>query len=285
MLSSSVVETNDTEATYVLHRRFDRMGRLVGDAAMQKLFASHVMVIGLGGVGSWAAEAIARSGVGRITLVDFDAICITNANRQLHALRNNIGKQKAEVMAERLRAINPDLKVEACVQFFSVESSAELLAKQPDFIIDAIDSISAKCFLLAECRRNNIPVVCATGSGGRLDPSQIRVADLAETQVDPLAHEVRRILREKYAFPQGKRDRFGILAVYSVESYRKPHELHYDHGQGFRCVCPQGDNPYFTCEKRNLIWGNAGFVTGAFGLLCASTVVRGLLGEIDLGCA
>lgn len=273
---------NHTEnSDYVLHRRFDRMGRLVGDDAMAKLFDSHVMIVGLGGVGSWAAEAIARAGVGKITLVDFDEICVTNANRQLHALKNNIGRSKAEVMGERLQQINPQADVRIQHEFFSAHTVEKLFAERPDFVIDAIDSITSKCFLLDYCRRQSIPVVSSTGSGGRLDPSQIRVADLAFSRVDPLAHEVRRILREKYNFPNGKKDAFGVLAVFSVEPHRKPKELHYDKGQGFRCVCPQGQNPFFNCDNRNLIWGNAGFVTGSYGLMAASVVVRSILGEAD----
>lgn len=270
---------------YTLHRRFDRMGRLVGDPAMARLAQTHVMVIGLGGVGSWSAEAIARSGVGKISIVDFDQICITNTNRQLHALTGLVGKEKSSVMAERLRLINPAATVHEVKKFFNQESAEEIFASAPDLIIDAIDSITAKCFLLSLAVKKNIPIICATGSGGRLDPQQIKVSDLAFTEVDPLAHEVRRILREKYGFTREKRKGFGIPAIYSSEPPRKPLELSYDKGKGFRCVCPQGDNPYFTCDNRNLIFGNASFVTGAFGLAAASLAVRIILGESDYGSA
>lgn len=265
--------------TYRLHRRYDRMGRLVGDRKMKKLMDSHVMVIGLGGVGSWAAEAILRSGVGEVTIVDFDEICITNFNRQLHALQGLVGNNKAEVLAERFRKINPQARVHPIVKFYNFETCAEIFSRRPDFVIDAIDNVTAKCHLLNHCRKEGIPVVCSTGSGGRLDPLQIKSRDLSETEIDPLARAIRKILREKYGFPE--KGSFGIPAVFSTEPATHPEELTYDNGQGFRCVCPQGDNPYFQCDNRNLIMGNAGFVTGAFGLACASIAVRALIEGLD----
>jgi tRNA A37 threonylcarbamoyladenosine dehydratase len=261
--------------TYRLHRRFDRMGRLIGDPAMKKLMNSHVMVIGLGGVGSWAAEALARSGIGELTLVDFDEICITNTNRQLHALAGLVGQNKAEVLAERMRKINPQAKFNAEVKFYSKKTADELFARKPDYVIDAIDNVTAKCNLIAYCRAHQIPIVVSTGSGGRMDPTQIRVADLAETEIDPLARVCRRILRQEYGFPtEGK---FGVPAVFTFEPASMPYELAYDGGKGFRCVCPQGDNNLNTCDAKNIIMGNAPFATGAFGLACASHVVRDLI--------
>lgn len=271
-----------SDEQYRLHRRFDRMGRLIGDEKMKRLMNSHVMVIGLGGVGSWAAESLARSGVGKLTLVDFDEICVTNFNRQVHCLQGLVGKKKAEVMTERLQKINPQAEVVCHTQFYNADSSAEVFSERPDFVVDAIDHVTSKCFLLAHCLREKIPVVCSTGSGGRLDPTRIRVKDLAETEQDPLARAIRRILRQQYGFPET--GPFGIPAVYSDEPAQKPEELTYDGGQGFRCVCPQGDNEFFNCDNRNLIMGTAGFVTGAFGLACASVVVRELIaapGRVD----
>ncbi len=265
--------------TYKLHRRFDRMGRLVGDEKMKLLMESHVMIIGLGGVGSWAAESIARSGVGTLTLVDFDEICVTNFNRQIHALDRSVGSQKVDVMAERLLKINPAVEVNAIAKFYNSETCPDIFSTRPDYVIDAIDNVTAKCHLLAFCRENQIPVVSSTGSGGRLDPTEIKVADLAFTTVDPLARAIRGILREKYAFPRNEKESFGIPAIYSTEPALEPRELHYDGGKGFQCVCPQGDNPYFQCENRNVIMGNASFVTGAFGLVAASIVVRNLLSD------
>lgn len=290
--------------TYTLHRRFDRMGRLIGDRKMKKLMDSHVMIIGLGGVGSWAAESIVRSGIGRVTLVDFDEICVTNFNRQLHALQGLVGKDKAEVMGERMRKINPQAKIEVISKFYNADHCAEIFGFKPtndsenspsdtlnhqsdfvpdfvpDFVIDAIDNVTAKCHLLHFCHTHQIPIITSTGSGGRIDPSQIRIADLGKTEVDPLARSIRRILREKYGFPPEEGATFGISAVYSVEPPRAPEELAYDGGKGFRCVCPQGQNEFFNCDSRNLILGNASFVTGTFGLFCASHVIQKLTQEL-----
>ncbi len=262
--------------TYKLHRRFDRMGRLVGDRAMKRLMDSHVMIIGLGGVGSWAAESIVRSGVGEVTLVDFDEICVTNLNRQLHALSPLVGKLKSDVMAERMVQINPRVQARSLPLFYNADHCATIFARRPDWVIDAIDNVTAKCHLLTYCKTEGIPIISSTGSGGRMDPTQVKVADLGHTTVDPLARALRGILREKHGFPHGENATFGIQAVYSTEPASEPQELHYDGGKGFRCVCPQGDNPYFNCDSRNLIMGNSSFVTGTFGFVCASVVVRAL---------
>lgn len=264
--------------TYRLHRRFDRMGRLIGDAKMKKLMESHVMVIGLGGVGSWAAESLARSGVGKMTVVDFDEICVTNFNRQLHALQGLVGQQKADVMADRLRKINPQAEMISIPKFYNADHCEEIFKERPDYVVDAIDNVTAKCHLLSTCRKENIPVITSTGSGGRMDPTRVKTADLANTEKDPLARSIRRILREKWGFPD--EGQFGIQAVYSDEPSQAPVELHYDGGKGFRCVCPQGQNEFFNCDSRNLIHGNASFVTGTFGLVCASHVVRELIAAV-----
>ena len=269
------------EDKYRLHRRFDRMGRLIGDAGMHRLFESHVMIVGVGGVGSFAAEALMRSGVGRVTLVDFDLICVTNANRQLHTLRGTVGSPKVEVMAERLRLINPQAEVIAVREFYNHENSERLLSTKPDWVIDAIDNVTAKCHLLATCCEKGIPVVCSTGAAARMDPTKIEVADLADTRIDPLARSVRKILREQYAFPVTAGEPFGIEAVFSVEATIDPTDLLYDLGEGFHCVCPQGQNGKHDCEKRNRIDGTAGYVTGAFGLTCASVAVRRILAGKD----
>lgn len=265
------------DANYRLHRRFDRMGRLVGDEGMARLLGAHVAVIGLGGVGSWAAESLARSGIGTLTVIDFDDICVTNFNRQIHALQGLVGQKKATVLGERLQKINPQAKVHALATFYAESNSTEILDRQPgfDYVVDAIDHVTAKCHLLAECKRRGIPVITSTGSGGRMDPTQIKITDLAKTEHDPLARQVRRILREKYAFPAN--GAFGIPALYSTEPVTAPKELTYDGGKGFKCVCPQGQNGFFECDSRNLILGNASFVTGAFGLAAAAHVVRDLL--------
>lgn len=277
----------EPETRYRAHRRFDRMGRLIGDQRMARLFDAHALVIGLGGVGSFAAESLARSGVGKLTLLDFDRVCVTNSNRQLQALKGTVGRHKAAVLAERLREINPQAQVRPVTLFYSAETAEHILGEpaaaeagwlgRPDYVVDAIDNITAKCHLLATCRARGLPVVSATGAAGRMDPTALAIADLAETRVDPLALEVRKILRRKYGFPA--EGRFGIPAVYSAEHPREPVELRYDEGQGFRCVCPGGKNDLHSCDERRLIYGTASFVTGAFGLHLASVVVRALCAE------
>ena len=258
-------------------RRFDRLGRLVGEDNLLRLTRAHVMVVGVGGVGSWAAECLVRSGIGTVTLVDFDDVCITNFNRQLHALEGRVGEPKANVMAARLRQINPAASIRVLATFYNAASSAQVLGEQPDFVIDGIDCVTAKCHLLASCRERGIPAVSATGSGGRLDPTQIEVADLSQTDVDPLARAVRKILRRDHGFPGEDKGLFGIPAVFSREAPAAPREMCYDDGKGFRCVCARKNNAFFNCDERNLILGSISFVTGAFGLHCAAVAVRALL--------
>jgi tRNA A37 threonylcarbamoyladenosine dehydratase len=182
-------------------------------------------------------------------------------------------------MAERLRKINPQASVLAIPKFYNARFSEEIFAEakkvhgaRPEFVIDAIDSVTPKCHLLEKCRNENIRVITSTGSGGKMDPTRIRVKDLGLTTVDPVAKALRRILRDQHGFPET--GEFNIPAIYSEEPSRAPMELNYDNGKGFRCVCPQGQNEFFNCDNRNVILGNASFLTGAFGLACASVVVR-----------
>jgi tRNA threonylcarbamoyladenosine dehydratase len=277
-LTNSTVTPIDED--YKLHRRFDRIGRLVGDQGMSRLFGARVAVIGLGGVGSFAAEGLIRSGIGCIDLVDFDLVCITNSNRQLQAMKGTIGKAKSEILADRLALVNPKAQVNS-IQFFYNETTSERLLNPPgqplDFVVDAIDNVTAKCHLLATCKTLNIPVVTSTGASGRFDPTAVQVGDLAKTKIDPLARDVRKILRSQYGFPSGKK-KFHIPAVFSTEAPAAPRELTYDNGEGFRCVCPGGSNGMHSCEKRSVIYGTAGFVTGTFGMVCASVVVKSLAG-------
>lgn len=266
---------------YKLHRRFDRIGRLVGDRAMSRLEKAHVIVFGVGGVGSFTAEALVRSGVGTVTLVDFDLVCATNANRQLHALQGTTGEPKVVVMAERLRRINPKVTVITRQEFYNQATSERLLsapdAPPIDFVVDAIDNMTAKCHLIQTCRDRGIPMVVVMGAAGRMDPTQVQVADLNRTLMDPFARMVRKVLREKHGFPS--KSLTGIPAVFSDEPKIAPQDLLYDHGEGFRCVCPQGQNDFHSCEHRNVIEGSAGFVTGTFGLAAASVAVRTLIGQ------
>ncbi len=272
------VEAPAVSDSYRLHRRFDRMARLTGDAGMDRLMGSFVVVFGLGGVGSFTAEALVRSGVGRLRVVDFDEVCVTNTNRQLHAMKGNIGKPKSALVGERLRRINPQAEIEDVKLFYQAETAIELLDGDPDFVVDAIDQFTAKCHLINECRARGIPMVSSMGAAGRWDPTRVQVADLNKTHHDAMATNVRKILRQKYDFPRGKRP-WGVSAVFSDEPLQPPEPLGYEKDTGFVCVCPQGQNGLLTCDRRARIDGSASFVTGTFGLTAASIAVRSLLGR------
>jgi tRNA A37 threonylcarbamoyladenosine dehydratase len=261
------------------HRRFDRAARLVGEPGLHTLHRARVLVFGVGGVGSFAAESLARTGTGTLALVDFDEICVTNANRQLHALKGTIGKRKVEVMAERLRLVNPVAVIEPVAQFYSADTSEALLAGRVDFVVDAIDNLTAKAHLVATCLARGIPIVSSMGAAARLDPTRVRIADLADTEVDPFARALRKLLREKHGIEARKGLTTGVTAVFSDETPIAPDALSYDAAAGFVCVCPNGSNGLHSCEKRSRIEGSASFVTGAFGLACASVVVRRLTGR------
>lgn len=262
-----------------LHRRFDRAARLLGEPGMERLAGAHVIVFGLGGVGSYAAEGLVRSGVGRLTLVDFDDVCATNVNRQLHAMKGTIGKSKAQLMAERCRLINPDAGIEPVQAFYGPETSATLLpeASPPAFVVDCIDNVKAKLHLLATCVQRGVPVISSMGAAGRLDPTMVRLADLSETFNDPFAKDVRKLLRLKYGVDTSRP--CGVRVVYSPERRVNPEPLSYDHGTGFLCVCPSRENDFHTCDHRTRIDGTAGFVTSVFGMAAASHVVRTISGR------
>lgn len=261
--------------THATHRRFDRTARLLGDDGVARLARSTVTVLGLGGVGSHAAEALVRSGVGRVILVDYDRICVTNVNRQLHAHKGTLGKPKVEVMAERLRLINPDAVVEPRGEFYSAETSARLLVPEPDVVLDAIDNVSAKMHLIATCVRERVRLISAMGAAARLDPTRVRVADLAETRVDPFARALRHNLRKKHGFDFTRP--CGVLAVFSEEEPLAPQPLAYDH-DGFRCVCPGGHNGVNDCDHALRVEGSVAFVPAAFGVTMASLAVKLLVG-------
>jgi tRNA A37 threonylcarbamoyladenosine dehydratase len=262
----------------VTHRRFDRTARLLGDAGIARLASSTVTVFGVGGVGSFAAEALVRSGVGRVILVDYDRICVTNVNRQLHAMRGTLGKPKAQVMAERLRQVNPDAAIEARAEFYTAETSARLLVPEPDVVIDAIDNMAAKMHLIATCLRDRLRLVSAMGAAARLDPTAVRVADLSETRVDPFARDLRKNLRRKHAIDCTRH--VGVWAVFSEETPIAPHALAYDDG-AFRCVCPGGDNGVNDCEHKHRVEGSVAFVPSVFGAAAASLAVK-LLCDLPL---
>ena len=246
--------------------RFGGIARLYGKSGLEKLRAAHVGVVGIGGVGTWAAEALARSGVGALTFVDLDEVCETNINRQLHALTETVGRAKVEVMAERIRAINPDCRVTAKQDFFNEQTAEELLAPKFNFVLDAIDDMTNKILLLVRCREKNLPVIACGGAGGRRELTSVRVGDLSQASHDKLLAEVRRKLRQEHGFPPGH-STMDLPCVYSVE----------------RTVYPQADGS--VCEMRSAAedgtrlncnggLGSATFVTGAFGFAAAGLVVR-----------
>ncbi len=246
-------------------KRFGGIGRLTGLAGLELLQHAHVCVVGVGGVGSWAVEALARSGVGELTLVDMDDVCISNVNRQLHALDGELGKPKVEVMARRVKAINPDCVVHALQQFFLKSNASQILSTAFDAVFDAIDSPSRKALLVAECRGRNIPVVIAGGAGGRRDPTQIEVADLAFSSHDRLLQQVRRHLRKEYGFARGDQA-FGVDCVFSREQPAFPTR------EGGVCTDRAASSDLrLDC---NTGFGTASFVTGSFGLAGVARIVQ-----------
>jgi tRNA A37 threonylcarbamoyladenosine dehydratase len=235
--------------------RFGGVARLYGSDGLIRLAAASVCVVGIGGVGSWAAEALARSGIGQITLVDLDDICVSNINRQLHALDTFVGRPKVEVMAARIGAINPGCQVRALAAFFTETTAEEILQTRFDFVLDAIDEVANKSLLIARCCQKQIPIISVGGAGGRKDPTAIKVADLAQASHDALLRKVRQKLRDDHGFAREAKKPFGVPCVFSIEPAVVPAE-----GCVGRVTCDNG-------------YGTASFVTGAFGLVAASCVV------------
>ena len=250
--------------------RFSGIARLYGQDALARFHQSHITIIGVGGVGCWVAEALARSGIGKLTLVDLDDLCLTNTNRQLHATNETIGKSKALVMAQRLREINPEIQVHVRQEFFGEKTGEQILASPGDFVVDAIDSIKAKCLLLALCRDKTIPVITSGGAGGRIRTDQIEVADLSRTHGCALLLQVRKNLRADYQFPRGgkKAKKFGIQAVFSSEQPRYP--------TSDGCVSterPEEIVPGIRCDAG---YGTATPIIGSFGLAIAGVILEKL---------
>jgi len=198
-------------------RRFAGTRRLYGQPALRVFLQAHVCVIGIGGVGSWAAEALARSAIGRITLIDLDHVAESNINRQLPALTSTLGMAKVRVMAERIRQINPDCEVAAIEEFVTGDNLEQLIDRRFDFVIDCIDGFRTKARLIAHCRRNRIPLVTVGGAGGQTDPTRIRVTDLSRTEHDALFSKTRKLLRTDYGFTKNPKRRFEVPCVYSLE--------------------------------------------------------------------
>ena len=198
-------------------RRFAGVAKIYSEDTFSHYEKSHVMVIGIGGVGSWAVEALARTGVGELTLIDMDVVAASNINRQLPAMSSTLGMDKIEVMAERCRSINPRIKINLIDDYLTPENVKELLAKAPDLILDCIDDVKAKLALMLHCRFNKIPLIVSGGAGGKLDPLKIRVADLSKTEQDPMLAKLRTQLRSKGICKKPK-EKFGITCVYSIDN-------------------------------------------------------------------
>jgi len=251
--------------------RFSGIRRLFGAAGLDRLQRAHVCVIGIGGVGSWAVEALARSGIGSLTLVDLDDICVTNVNRQIHALEGAIGQPKATAMAKRALAINPACNVHPLHKFFIETTADEILQTRFDYVLDAIDNPSKKSLLIATCRKKDLPVFVIGGAGGRRDPLALRIDDIARATHDRLLTQVRSLLRTDFEFPRGEKKPFGIKCVYSPEPILYPQQdgtvcAKREEGNALRLDCNSG-------------YGTACFVTGAFGFAAAGHIVEKIAAE------
>ena len=246
--------------------RFGGIERLYGRAALTAFRQSHIAIVGLGGVGSWAAEALARSGIGTLTLIDMDDVCVSNTNRQLHALNGQYGQTKTDAMAARLRAINPQADIRVHFGFLTPKNVDQLITDDLSGVVDAIDSVKAKAALIAHCKRRKVPLICAGGAGGQMDPTQIQISDLSRTTQDPLLAKVRNLLRREYGFSRNPKRRFGIEAVYSLEQLTYPAE------NGEVCLQkPATDGPVrLDCASG---FGAASPVTASFGFFAASRLL------------
>ena len=253
-----------------MQHEFSRTEILIGNKGLEKLHKSTVMILGIGGVGSFTAEALARAAVGYLILVDNDDICLTNINRQLHALHSTIGKTKVEVMKQRILEINPQVKVETIKEFYSAANAERLLGRKLDYVVDAIDSVSSKVNLVKECLMRNIPVISSMGAGNRLTAENYKVTDISKTSGDPLAKVMRKLLRQEGITK-------GVKVVSTPDLPLTPLSLEDDQTN---LTHPSGD---VHCAKKSQIPGSISFVPPVVGLLIAGEVVRDLLlgGEFE----
>lgn len=249
--------------TDAYQQRFSGIGRLYGQQSLYALARAHFVVIGLGGVGTWAAEAIVRSGIGQITIIDLDEVCISNTNRQLHAVASQIGQSKVEVLAQRLKDINPEVHINAIEDFLQLDNISSLITPEQDMVIDAFDMAHTKSGLIAYCLARKIPIVTVGSAGGKRDPSQVTYGDLARTESDPMLVKVRQTLYRTYNFSRDRNRRFRVDAIYSKEPlvYPKPDGT----------VCPQkhSDSAGLKLDCTGGI-GACTMVTGTFGFHAAS---------------
>jgi tRNA A37 threonylcarbamoyladenosine dehydratase len=233
--------------------QFERAEILIGEAGLARLAGKHVFLAGLGGVGSWCAEALARAGVGRLTLVDMDAVAVSNINRQLPALFSTVGRRKADVMAERIRDIHPDCRLTVLTDFLTPDNIPALLPADADYVVDCIDSLNCKVALIVEAHSRGLPVASSMGAGNKLDVTRVKVSDIADTEVDPLARVVRKRLRKRGV------DR-GVLVVWSDEA-GKP---------------PRPPEPV-TQGRARAVNGTIAYLPPLFGLMLAGAVIQRLL--------
>jgi len=248
-----------------MQHEFSRTELLIGDIGLEKLRQSSVMIFGIGGVGSFTVEALARAGIGHLILVDFDDICLTNINRQLHALRSTVGEAKVEVMKRRIQEINPKANIELIKEFYSASDANRFLDRNIDYVIDAIDTVSSKVSLAKECLLRKVPFISSMGAGNRLTAENYRVADLSKTSGDPLAKAMRKLLRKEGITK-------GIKVVFSPDLPLTPFSSDIDCKTN--CICPSGDAH---CAEKRQIPGSISFVPPVVGLLIAGEVIRDLL--------
>lgn len=276
MVSPPVPDAASLSAQAGLARRFSGIARLYGAAALARFQAAHVCVIGVGGVGSWAVEALARSAIGYITMIDLDNLAESNVNRQIHALTDTLGMAKVTALAERIAQINPACQVTEVEEFLTAETVPAMIGERGyDFIIDAIDDVRAKTALIAYCRLHKLRLVTIGGAGGQIDPTRIEVRDLCRTEQEPLLAKVRKRLRAEHGFPRGTKNKFHIDAVFSTEPLRfpeagataaTPDAIDAEDGDASTAAGISGLN----CAG----FGSAVVVTGAFGLVAAAHVLR-----------
>ncbi|HEX2530209.1 MAG TPA: tRNA cyclic N6-threonylcarbamoyladenosine(37) synthase TcdA [Burkholderiaceae bacterium] len=256
-------------------RRFGGIARLYGEAALSRFRDAHVGVIGVGGVGSWVVEALARSAIGRITMIDLDNLAESNVNRQIHALTETLGKAKVTALKERIAQINPYCEVTEIEDFVTADNLDEMIgARDYDYVVDAIDNVRAKTALIAYCREKAIRLITIGGAGGQTDPTRIEIRDLSRTEQEPLLAKVRKRLRSQYGFPRGTKNKFGIDAVFSTEPLRFPETSE-------ACALDE-DNPRGLTGLNCAGFGSTMVVTASFGLVAAAQVLRKLAADADL---
>jgi tRNA threonylcarbamoyladenosine dehydratase len=262
-------------------RRFGGIARLYGAQGLERFRRAHICVVGVGGVGSWIVEALARSAIGKITMIDLDNLAESNVNRQIHALTDTLGKAKVTALHERILQINPFCEVTEVEDFLTSENVAEMIGHgRFDYVIDAIDDVRAKVALIAYCREHKIPLLTSGGAGGQIDPTRIEIRDLCRTEQEPLLAKVRKRLRAWHGFPRGTRNKFGIDAVFSTEPLRFPEgeacEIDTeDATDGLDRVDADGRRQDSAITGLNCAgFGSAMVVTASFGLVAAGFVLR-----------